>query len=150
MLWQPSEWQTPLHKDDVDNAEPVISDHNTDTSLNLLCQSWHSTVMTIELCGYSKTGQQCTLRESWKMSCGSLNHTYSLGKWKFSGQHDLIYSLVTNSSVDASQAKMPCSPKDYHKLEQNIGEVNAATPNGDDTTSAGIFVLQSTSMYTQG
>ena len=68
VLWQPSEWQTPLHKDDVDNAEPVISDHNTDTSLNLLCRSWHSTVMTFELCGYSKRGQQCTLWESWKCS----------------------------------------------------------------------------------
>jgi len=84
------------------------------------------------------------------MFCGSLNHTYSHGKRKFSGQHDLIDLLITNSSVDASQAKMSCSPKDYHKLQQNTGEEIAATPNGDDTTSAGIFVLQSTSMYTQG
>jgi len=84
------------------------------------------------------------------MFCGSLNHTYSHGKWKFSGQHDLICLLVTNSSVDASQAKLPCSPKDYHKLEQNIGEEIAATPSGADTTSTGTFVVQSTSMYTQG
>lgn len=150
VLWHPSEWQTPQQKDDIENAEPVISDHNTDMSLNLLCQSWHSTAMTFELCGYSKTGQQCTLRESWKMFCGSLDHMYSHGKWKFSGQHDLICSLVTNSSVDASQAKVPCSPKVYHKLQQNIGEEIAAAPSGDATTSTGIFVFQSTSMYTQG
>jgi len=86
VLWHPSEWKTPLHKDDVDMAEPVISDHNTDMSLDLLCQSWHSTAMTFELGGYSKTGQQCTLQESWKMFCGSLHHTYSHGWWKFSGR----------------------------------------------------------------
>jgi hypothetical protein len=118
VLWHPSEWQTPLHKDDVDNAEPEISDHNTDMSLNLLCQSWHSTAMILKLCGSSKTGQQFTLWESWKMFCvRCLNHMYSHDKWKFSGQHDLICSLITTSSVGASQAKLTCSPKDYHKLE---------------------------------
>jgi hypothetical protein len=84
------------------------------------------------------------------MFYGNMNHMYSHGKWKFSGKHDLINSLVTNSSVDASQVKLPCSPTDYHKLEQNIGEEIAATPSGADTTSTGIFVFQSTSMYTQG
>jgi hypothetical protein len=70
---------------------------------------------------------------------------YSHGKWKFSDQHDMICWLVTTSSVDASQAKLPCSCKDHHKLEQNIGKKIATTPSGDYW---GLCVAENINVYT--
>lgn len=148
VLWHPSAWQTPLHKDDEDNAEPVTSDHNTDTALNShrvgIVQPWPLNSAVPARHGNSSLWEdleKCSVVNVWTTCILMASGSSVASMIWFVGLSLLPLWMHHKRSCPVHVRTI--------KLEQNIGEKIATTPSGDDTTSIGVLVFQSTSVYIQ-